>query len=1131
MPELPSDHTQRKRVLHPGQSFIVQAPAGSGKTELLVRRYLSLLAVVDAPEKILAITFTKKATAEMRARIINALRRTENNARAETDEQPDAEFRAIAEAALANDRKHDWRITENTRRLRIQTIDSLCSELVRRMPWSARFGSPPEIVDDPAPLYQRAAKAALDHIEDSPAAGRADLSAACQQLLALVDADWGKACDLLVGMLARRDKWIRHFGAVSHAINRADLEAGWQQVVEAELQDAAATIPSQQQTELTALGAFAADNLVNAGKQSPIAALQGVTEFPAAEHQRIEQWHGFAALTLTQAGGLRKIVTTREGFPADKQPEKERMRALLQQLAGQPETVAALVAVSGLPGTKFSDAQWQSLTALMQLLPVAIGELQLLFTEHNQADFIELTQRAEKALGDLGDTGEPDNPSELALALDYMLSHLLMDEFQDTSITHFKLIEKLTAGWQRDDGRTVFLVGDPMQSIYRFREAEVRNFLKVRKSGLGALRPEAITLKTNFRSSPELVAWFNETFREVLPDKDDRVNGAVSYAEAVAYAGATTGNRSEVHVHAAIGRDPQREAEHIAALIEQAQGENANQSIAVLGRARSHLHLIAATLRRRGIPFQALDLEKLADRPAIRDLIALTRVLAQPADRIACLSLLRAPWCGMTLADIAALAAPNETNQARPLPDVWRDEAAISDLSDEGGARLKRLADAMASALYRRQRDGLRQGVEAAWLALGGPAAIAQVNSADLDDCQRYLDLLSEMEAAQIEINAAGLERAVENLWARPGVDARVQLLSIHRAKGLEFDLVFLPGLDRGVRGDEKILLRWQELPEQLLLAPLPSRADQHDPFYKYLERLDRDHAKNETGRLLYVACTRARRGLHLFGGVNTTDGEPKPPIKTSLLNLLWPLVRDEYIAAAQAVETTAQTAPDDAQEFQPQLLQRLPLNWSPPTLLENIPVETVEGPTKNQIEFSWAGETARIVGIVIHQILQQVDDIGWAHWHKQAADKKQTAWWRSQLLENGVPAAHLETALAQVADAIDNTRADPKAAWIFSPDHHAIKTEWPLAGVVDGKVTRIIVDRSFTDENGTRWIVDFKSSRHEGADLAAFLDREQERHQQQMSLYAAVVGRLQPGAIKLGLYFPALRGWREWEG
>ena len=102
---------------------------------------------------------------------------------------------------------------------------------------------------------------------------------------------------------------------------------------------------------------------------------------------------------------------------------------------------------------------------------MAIGELQLLFTEHNQADFIELTQRAEKALGDLGDTGEPDNPSELALALDYMLSHLLMDEFQDTSITHFKLIEKLTAGWQRDDGRTVFLVGDPMQSNYRFRES------------------------------------------------------------------------------------------------------------------------------------------------------------------------------------------------------------------------------------------------------------------------------------------------------------------------------------------------------------------------------------------------------------------------------------------------------------------------------------------------------------------------------------------------------------------------------------------------------------------------------------------------------------------------------------
>ena len=187
-------------------------------------------------------------------------------------------------------------------------------------------------------------------------------------------------------------------------------------------------------------------------------------------------------------------------------------------------------------------------------------------------------------------------------------------------------------------------------------------------------------------------------------------------------------------------------------------------------------------------------------------------------------------------------------------------------------------------------------------------------------------------------------------------------------------------------------------------------------------------------------------------------------------------------------------------------------------------------------IEFSWAGESARITGIVLHQILQQVDETGWAHWCRRATDKDQRALWRSQLQENGIFGRDLETALNHVAAAVDNIRQDPKAAWIFSAKHRNIKTEWPLTGRVDGQVVHSVIDRSFTDENGVRWIIDFKSSRHEGADPDTFLDREQERHQPQMTRYATLVAQLQPpetrpDSIRLGLYFPALRGWREWVG
>ncbi len=1132
MSKLPSDHARRARALHPGQSFIVQAPAGSGKTELLVRRYLSLLAVVDRPEKILAITFTKKACAEMRERIVDALRAAE----AQQDADKDDEFRAIAQAALAAAQRHDWRITENTRRLQVQTIDSFSSALVRRMPWSARFGAAPNIVENPAALYRRAAHLALLNIEDSSPPG-ADLSAACQSLAALVEADWGQACALLSGMLEKRDKWMRHVGAASQTLgqdDRAALESMWRDAVEAELQRIAALVAPPQQAELVALAAFAAENLRADGVDSPITALHEVREFPTARCADLAQWRGMAELALTKGGSLRKTLTKLSGFPpgASGADEKTRMLAALAALRELPDIEIALHGVRGLPGGEFSDAQWQTLSGLLRLLPVAVAQLRLLFTAGNQADFIEVTQRAGQALGDLGAAGRGDNPSELALALDYQLSHLLIDEFQDTSLAHLALIQKLTYGWQPDDGRTLFLVGDPMQSIYRFREAEVGNFLQVREAGLGDLRPAAITLESNFRSAPGLVDWFNQTFRAVLPRHDDIANSAVRYTAAIAHTEADDG-RVEVHASG----DPSAEAAAIAACIQDALAEDGRQSIAVLGRARSHLHAVAAALRRGGVAFQAVDLEKLAQRPAIRDLIALTLGLAQPADRIAWLCLLRAPWCGMTLHDLTALTAAAEES-AQPLPNLWRDEAALAALdgvlSAAGHTRLTRFAAATACAVRQRGRDGLRLGVEGAWLALGGPAVIA---AADLDDCQRYLDLLSQMEADDIDINPASLKLAAENLWARPGVDARVQLLTMHGAKGLEFDVVLLPGLSRGGRRDEKTLLRWQELPGKLLLAPLPGRAEQDDSFYRYLESLDKTRAQNEQRRLLYVACTRARRRLHLFAPIAADKKEIKPAANT-MLDALWPQVGDEYLAAHAAAVAAASPAAD-APESAPHPLQRLPAAWSPPPLPERMAVANIyeteqseNGAAPKPIEFSWAGETARIVGIVMHDIFQRIDHIGWENWRSQSSAEQQHAW-RQLLRENGIAAEHLETALAQITQAVDNTRADAKAAWIFSPQHRAIKAEWPIAGVLDGTVAHLVVDRAFIDEHGVRWVIDFKSSRHEGGDAAAFLASECERHRPQLARYATLIERLDrrqnaAADIKLGLYFPAMRGWRE---
>jgi len=121
--------------------------------------------------------------------------------------------------------------------------------------------------------------------------------------------------------------------------------------------------------------------------------------------------------------------------------------------------------------------------------------------ERGEADFTEIAQGAVRALG----TAEA--PTDLLLSMDASVRHILVDEFQDTSFSQWELLVLLTSGWQPNDGRTLFLVGDPMQSIYRFRDAQVALFLKAQSEGLGSVQLEPLTLTTNFRSHAGLVDW------------------------------------------------------------------------------------------------------------------------------------------------------------------------------------------------------------------------------------------------------------------------------------------------------------------------------------------------------------------------------------------------------------------------------------------------------------------------------------------------------------------------------------------------------------------------------------------------------------------------------------------------
>jgi ATP-dependent exoDNAse (exonuclease V) beta subunit len=1121
-----ADARARERALAVDRSFIVQAPAGAGKTELLTRRFLALLATVAEPESILAITFTRKAAAEMRNRILGALRSVD----APDPCRPLHERTLVlASAALERDAARGWNLLAQPGRLRIQTIDALNLGLSRRLPVLSGLGAGLGIEEDARDLYRRAAERLLEQLPQ----GLPRYATAVATLLAHVDNRVERFVELVIEMLTRREAWLPVLPAAVDEIDdearlRQRLEAARGHLVRGHLAALRRAIADEVLCEAAAVAAAAAQNLAASGTDSPIGAWLGVAAAPDDSLDSVPFWQGLAQLVLREDGQPRVQFDKRLGMPPGDAGKALKRRAGLvaAALAERPDAAALLHAVRGLPAPQYDPGEWQVLLAQLRVLRLAVAELEVVFAERRVADYPRFAGAARQALG------SPDAPTDTALALDATLQHVLVDEFQDTSESQVKLLEALTAGWQRGDGRTLFLVGDPMQSVYRFRNAEVGLFLDIRERGLGGLELEPLTLAVNFRSTVPVIDWVNECFSQVLPVADDVFRGAVSYAPSVPRPDAATAGG--VRVHALLRRSRLYEAEQVAAIVRGRLAADATARIGILVQGRSHLLHVVAELARQGIAFRATDIDPLDARPVVLDLLALTRALAHHADRTAWLAVLRAPWCGLTLASLHALVADD---REATIVELLRDPQRRARLDDASRARLERAWGVLEAACVEVRRFGLRDGVERAWNALGGPATVA--SGRELDEADAYLATLAELEAREQAgpVDLARLARALESLYApsRERADVRVELLTVHKAKGLQYDTVIVPGLERLPGRDDRRLLHWLKLPlaghDELVVAPVARSGAEANPLYAWLEALERQKLVQERRRLLYVAATRAERELHLFGSAQVQDDAGQPTVRRpagqSALGLLWPAVGQEFVRRLEALGPMEGEEPEQA--TRESTLRRLPADWQVVVLPRTPRIESrsmPRAPPVAAVEFDWASETARHVGTVVHRELQCIARDGL---RPDPADRALRRRWQDELAELGVPAGLRATAVERVASAVARTLVDERGRWLLDARHRHSATELALTGRVGGDVVRVVIDRSFVDATGVRWIVDYKTSRHEGAGLDAFLDSERERYRPQLERYATLMRWLGTEPVRLGLYFPLLAGWREW--
>jgi len=1153
----PPDQLQRQRALDSARSILVQAPAGSGKTDLLTRRFLRLLAEVDEPGQVVAITFTNAAAAEMRHRILSELEKAavHSGAPAPLDE---FSMDALASRALKHSQALNWNLLHLPAQLRISTIDSFCRDLALQQPLLSGLGGNLTIAEQPDELYRRAARQTMEEIDQDDRT----LSEAITELLNWRDNNWQEMEDLLVGMLKSRDRWMHDFvlereqdwEALRERLERPFANALQQAL--AKLEQFLSQIPRTREEALE-LARFACSHSGGLLHQH----LAELVEFPSGPFLSVESLEEareaylcLAALLLTGEGTFRKKIDVRLGFPADCKSEKKRLLDLIAALAAVPDLEAALAAVRTLPPLRYTEDEWKIVRACFTLLRRAAAQLRVTFAEAGRVDFIEVAQIAQSVL-----QGADGLPTDAAQGVSDGIRHLLVDEFQDTSRRQHQLLAGLIAAWPERTGRTCFAVGDPMQSIYFFREADAELFPRVKEIGLeipnadpshpDPLLFDFVPLQANFRTTPALVNRLNEVFEQIFAADD---GSGVSFTQALPAREDEAGldPRFKLHLNFALQTAYnnsansetilEREAaqasqlEEIADLIrnhleriEQARASGEKYRIAVLARARKSLTPIAQALREKGIPFRAVELEKLKDRPEVLDALSLVRALLNPEDRVAWLGILRAPWCGLALDDLYRLTSDDDPELlAQPVPELLAERLPL--LSAEGRRAAQRVLDALATArVIQAALPSAKPGtwLEKIWLRLGGAACVDATARANVDLLWSCLDRLPGGEQ---DLLGPALDAALDKLTALPnpeaGSECGVQLMTIHKSKGLEFEVVIVPDLQAGISRGKHKLLSWLERglaqPDdsgeitEFLVAPLQTKGADGGAAKKWVDKVYRQRESQEDRRILYVVATRAREELHLFARpaykIESNGQFSLAEPRTSLLFTAWPALEEEVQARfeewktsrekfaaseEQVIETIAASESNllvMPTPVKPTLLCRLPPDYQPPPpesagtpSFPRFPAERVgdHEPQPSAISTNrsgapglafetWesthysrheGGKLSRAFGAAVHSLLEELARQRSTHeWEPaRAALKRFEPRIAAQVRASGVDQAQATRIASQALESALNASKDPIGQWILSP-HTGAASETSWAGVISGNLSTVRVDRVF---------------------------------------------------------------------
>ena len=706
------------------------------------------------------------------------------------------------------------------------------------------------------------------------------------------------------------------------------------------------------------------------------------------------------------------------------------------------------------------------------------------FKERRIIDFTQIMGNAVEALRD----------THLPLILDQNISHILVDEFQDTNESQLIFIELLTQNFAGNPEKSFFAVGDPMQSIYRFRKAEVEIFSRVQKNGISDLKLTSLFLKVNFRSNKNIIDWLNNSFSKAFPLIDDSDEGSVPYSSCESSNNNLEGGMELIALTCDTkSKTAQYEAEalYVLNLIKDTRKSNPDASIAVLTRSKAHLSELITLINKKdtSIPIDAIEMSKILSNQTFQDILCLTKALFDFSDRTNWIAALKSPWCGLSINDLVLLF---EKDHKSLVWELINNIDNTSRLDKNSARRLRSFVEVIRENIQYRGRISHRYFVEGIWRQLNGEESM--VDSNDIQNIDLFLELLEEASEI-LSIDFIKLERLIENKFiSKTSIQKNsIKFLTIQKSKGLEFDHVIIPNLNKRTRNEESDLVLYDK---STLSIKNPGSDKNLHSYHAYKERKRLD---NEKIRLLYVAMTRAKNKCYLIGTVKK-EGDLVIPNSGTFMNILWPFFSDKFTEIA---------TPEDENSFEKFIpkLRRLNDNFYSGDKRYKRSIDTEE------LSFCYPNmstDIQRFTGNIVHKYLEIIVK-------KQLDIDKilcnKLDYTESLYLGKNFKKKDIKIGLNLVKKSLEMLKKTSDGRWILNR-YLADNSEVSYLLESNNTTTQHIPDRSFI-ENDIQWIIDYKTPFSPIKNLAV----EAKKHLPQLRLYETIFKR-NKRVIQKAIYF-----------